>query len=92
MSGIPAFFKATSIRDFATLKFKMHDYSVYVLKRINYHNLTPQILDILMSCDRPMPAIFADLPEAKFSGYEVGLFLLETPRLAQKTANSATYK
>jgi hypothetical protein len=29
MSGIPAFFKATSIRDFATLKFKM-----YIIARV----------------------------------------------------------
>jgi hypothetical protein len=39
--------------------YNVYNYSMYVLIRINYHNWTPQILEILRSCDRPMPGPFS---------------------------------
>ena len=37
--------------------YNVYNYSIYVLIRINYHNWTPRILEILRSCDRPMPGV-----------------------------------
>jgi hypothetical protein len=60
------YFVAFSLTIYAALSlfipvsnYNVYNYSIYVLIRINYQNWTPRILEILRSCDRPMPGPFS---------------------------------